>query len=390
MTVRAIKLRLGYHNRIPVYTNPDELLNAHVACFGSSGSGKTVKLQGLACEVTARGGTVLAISSHGCLSDDQIYPAYAAPFARYQHVIRACSEGIPLPLFDPIRYPDGETESSVVCAGAVTDILGRALHLGVAQRTALRSAVSDVLESGRYRQEGFRALGSALQSADANNLRNLLSGRQTGSISRKQRVLQQELCDRMRPLFDRNVFFHGEGLIQPGKLNMVSLDHFDLDTQSVLTEILLSTLWRMANANCFRERGLYLLLDEFQNLRSDRSAPLALMLSEGRKMGLNLILATQMLLPNSSVVQQRIAQSGLVLYFRPPAHQMLQTAKLIEPGNGKRWLGTLNGLRTGQFIAFGSLLVGRQRVSYPLLVTTNAEELRSFGRSLWEEPTELR
>lgn len=388
--MQALQLMLGYHNRIPVYTNPDELLNAHVACFGSSGSGKTVKLQGLACEVAAQGGTVLAISSHGCLSDDQIYPAYAAPFARYQHVIRACSEGIPLPLFDPIRYPDGKTESPVVCSEAVTDILGRALHLGVAQRTALRSAVSDMLESGRYQQEGIRALGSALQSPGDDNLRNLLSGRQTSRISSRQRVMQQELCERMGPLFDRNVFLHGDGLIQPGKINTVLLDRFDLDTQSVLTEILLSCLWRMAVADCFKEQGLYLLLDEFQNLRSDRSSPLALILSEGRKMGLNLILATQKLLPNRSAVQQRISQSGLVLYFRPPAHQMLQTARLIEPDNGKRWCSTLNRLKAGQFVACGSLLVGSRLVNYPLVITTNEGELKGFGKSLWEEPTELR
>lgn len=124
------------------------------------------------------------------------------------------------------------------------------------------------------------------------------------------------------------------------------------------------------NSNKFKAVPIYIFIDEFQNLLSAKGNALAQMLSEGRKFGVNLILASQMVLQGTtSAVQQRITQCGLMLYFQPAANRISATARMIEESAESDWSRILRSLGIGEFIASGSFIVGGKERNGALKVT---------------------
>lgn len=147
-------------------------------------------------------------------------------------------------------------------------------------------------------------------------------------------------------------------MFEEGKINIFRLSRFNLKAQETVAEMILSYLWRLANAEQFKDKQIYIFVDECQNLPSGKNNALAQILSEGRKMGVNLILATQMVLQgNASAVQQRIMQCGLMLYFKPAANRVATTAKMIDARAEAEWSRLLRTLSIGEFVADGSFIV---------------------------------
>lgn len=102
----------------------------------------------------------------------------------------------------------------------------------------------------------------------------------------------------------------------------------------------------------------YILIDECQNMPSGKDNALAQIRSEGRKFGVNLKLATQMILRGTtSAVQQRITKCGLMLYFRPPANRVNMTARMIDTAAERDWSRVLRRLGIGEFVADGSFMI---------------------------------
>ncbi len=69
------------------------------------------------------------------------------------------------------------------------------------------------------------------------------------------------------------------------------------------------------------------------------------------------------------MMEQRMLQSGTILYFRPDAMSTERIAKMIERENYRKWTGILNGLQRGEFIAVGALTVNNYRVDRPIKVS---------------------
>ena len=146
-------------------------------------------------------------------------------------------------------------------------------------------AISHVVEEGAYGKEGFRAIDQALVRINTS--------------------VAEAVREKIYSLTIHNVFHSGDFFIQEGKINIIRLSKFDLGTQETVAEMILSYIWRLAVVNYFRRKEIFLFVDEFQNLPSGKRSSLAQILSEGRKFGVNLILATQQLpRSNASVVQQ--------------------------------------------------------------------------------------
>ena len=117
------------------------------------------------------------------------------------------------------------------------------------------------------------------------------------------------------------------------------------------------------------------MVDECQNLSSGRNSILSRILSEGRKFNVNLLLATQQLMQgHPSVVQQRMAQCGLCLYFRPGAGQIRTVAKMIDPNCIREWSSVLHSLSIGEFIAVGALKIDGYSIDHPLKITSFEEQ----------------
>ena len=349
------KIDLGKVNNIPVYWDLRSSVNSHVALIGGSGGGKSVQAQRIICEIVKAGGTVLVIDSHAAFTDDQIFCKHKAIIDKYRNDIEVYETGIPCRLFNPVKFMDGTIEKKVDTVGAITDVICRSLKFGVKQRAALRHAVEFTMDSNLYEESGFGAIGCGLMNVGDK--------------------VSMEVYERMLPLFEHNVFREGDGLIMDNKINIVHLSKMDLTSQAVVSEIILSHIWRLANADQFKRRNLFVFIDECQNMDSSSDGPLAVMISEGRRMGVNLLLATQMiLLGTTNAVQQRISQCGLILYFKPAASRVSLTARMINPGNETQWIAALKDIKVGEFIASGGISLMGRSISYPIKVSAVDKE----------------
>lgn len=352
-------LNLGYYEGMPVYSDTERAMNKHIALIGASGGGKSVEAQRIISNIIKEKGTVFIVSSHGTFADDQILSYYKDTINSARNDIYAYDGGVPCRMFEPVKFSDGTFEKPADTSGAVSDILSRALSLGSKQSSILRCATDYVINTGSYEKKGFTAIGEALKSAGDKK--------------------SAELFDRMRSLFSHNLFYHGDGLIERGMVNVVHLDKLDLETQAVMEELLLSYIWRLANADQFKRQPIYLFIDECQNVMSGNKGTLAQMISEGRRMGINLILATQMNLQGTTnAVQQRISQCGLMMFFRPAANRMNLTAKMISPNDVMTWTLNLKSLKVGDFVALGEFCVLDEKVDYPLVIQANTDMIKNF------------
>lgn len=348
-----MKIELGRYKSKPVFVDLNEAMNQHSFFVGGTGSGKTTEAQKMMSEICEQGGTILAVDLHGALENDQILWKYKPKFDKYMHSIDAYMEGISCKLLEPMQYVDGTSENPGDTANGIANVFGRVWNLGCNQRGVLRSAVEYTIETGTYDTLGFCGITDALEKI--------------GNSTAK--TIRDKLCQLER----HNIFRPGDGFIHEGKINVIHLGKFDLETQEVLAELVLSYVWRLALGGKFKENGIFVFLDEMQNLQSGRHSALAQMLAEGRKFGLNLLLATQQLAGCSPLIQHRLAQCALILYFRPGTNCVNTTAKMIDSLSESEWSLILRTLKRGEFVATGALEIDGRLYERPLKISAFEE-----------------
>lgn len=218
-------------------------------------------------------------------------------------------------------------------------------NMGRQQIGVLRLAVLQAIQNRSCFQTDVEAIAYFLLQAD--------DERANAVYQRLWTVLN---CGVLRPS-DRN--------IECGKINIIDFSQLDQMTKSVLTEIMLSALWRKIVYSAERQ-GVLLCLDEFQNLSWKPEAVVRNILREGRKFGISLVMATQMLSTFPKDVVALLNQAAIRLIFRPPLNEISQMAKAIEPAKSKNWMEELCNLHVGECIAMGNLRVGDQEVGHPI------------------------
>jgi len=101
------------------------------------------------------------------------------------------------------------------------------------------------------------------------------------------------------------------------------------------------------------------VLDEAQNLDLSEQSPVAKYLTEGRKFGLSLILATQTMKNLQGDKLNRLFQAGHKLFFRPADTELQEHAKLMVQsvgGTQQEWIANLSSLAKGQCYSLGPSL----------------------------------
>lgn len=342
-----MKYRIGRYKDEEVFYDPENAMNGHQAIIGKSGGGKSTQAQRICLNLARNGETIVVIELHDTLARSDLHPRIAEEFMELSNVVEAYDNGISCPLLTPVSYRDGREEKDIDTVSAVTDVFARTYGLGTRQRATLRRAISMVFARGGYEDEGCIAIGNQLQ---------LLSSE-----------VAENIYEKMLLIFEHNVFRAGKMCIKPGKINIIRLGKFDLDTQAVIAEVLLSYIWRMAAVGAFKANPVYVFADECQNLNLGKEHALTKLLTEGRKFGVNLILATQYLI-NSSVEAQRILQAGLIMYFQPSRNKIRETAYIIDSTRVDEWVAVLSSLKQGEFVAVGPVEVGGKVSKLPLKV----------------------
>ncbi len=101
------------------------------------------------------------------------------------------------------------------------------------------------------------------------------------------------------------------------------------------------------------------VLDEAQNLDLTEQSPVAKYLTEGRKFGLSLILATQTMKNLHGEKLNRLFQAAHKLFFRPADTELQDHAKLLVSSVGgiqQEWVAKLASLNKGQCYSLGPSL----------------------------------
>lgn len=332
-------LEVGIHKDGYVMLDMKKSSNRHIAIVGRSGSGKSVAGQKIIRDIAANDDcSVVVFDTHQLFSEENIFPEFRENIKKMSNDVNVNSEGITLPLFTPLQHKDGKTEDQLDVTTAITDVLSSTMKLGVRQKEYLYEAVDFVAESKTYAVHGIAALDKALALMDDQNA-----------------VAVQ---GKLRYILKKNIFRDGAVFIQDEKINILRLSSFSESTQSLIVEIVLNYVWRMANAGIFMEKNICLFLDECQNLNWGKTGIIGTILSEGRKLGLQLILITQTLGGNSkSDIMRGLLQTGSQLYFSPPENETSMIARIIESRRAIQRQMILKTLEVGECVVNGSLMV---------------------------------
>lgn len=355
-----LTIQIGSCDGFPVIFSPRKAANSHIGLFGRTGEGKTVMAQKIMLQLAEQGATVIAFNVHGTLDADQILPAFEDRFIKLRQDFIAYDSPIPLNIFSPLTFCDGTQETEDDTIGAVADIFSRSCKLGPVQKSILRTAVDAAMRHCRETHE---------------QMSTVLLGKYLQKCGTKE---ASSLFEKLRGLLLRDFFSEGTALFTPGRINVVGLEKLHVDLQELVQEVILAVIWRLANAGHFKNAPLWLFVDEVQNSNSGKEDSLPRLVSEGRKMGINLIMSTQIILNGSpSSLQQRLPQCGIMLFCRPSANRVTATAKMIAPGDIETWSLRLRDLKVGQFVAVGNFSLGGAVIDHPLVVDAREKSQES-------------
>ena len=337
------KISLGTADMLDISVDLSRSVNQHFMITGISGSGKSCAGQKLIRNIANAGGTVIVPDMHRLFSSENILPSILEDILLLSNEINVFDDGLRLPLFTPLALSSGRVEDDEDTVLALTEIFSKALTLGSRQEADLRRAIDYVLHEDLFRSQGIAALSDALSLIDS-----------TSAIC---------VEDKLRPLLKRNAIRDGSSI--KSEINILRLSDFDLDTQAVLVEVLLSYLWRKAQSGSFIDSPVWFFCDECQNLNWGKTGILPKILSEGRKLGLNLLLITQ---EAESPQYRAFTQASTQLYFRPGLADINRISKRISSSRWGDTALTLRTLKVGECLAIGTLSAGDIIIQRPLRV----------------------
>ena len=101
------------------------------------------------------------------------------------------------------------------------------------------------------------------------------------------------------------------------------------------------------------------VLDEAQNLSHKLDSPVGGLLTEGRKFGFSLILATQTLSNLKPDEQDRMFQAAHKLFFQPAATEFQEYATILANSTSEKqdiWVQRLSALKKGECYSLGPSL----------------------------------
>ena len=340
----------GYREIYWEFGHP-ELLNRHIVIFGSSGSGKTYTIQALLLELAKAGQNSLIVDYTNGFTAGQLEPIIVDKLSPTQHVVRQ----EPLPI-NPFRrqcdYIDDQPlpETPAGVARRVTDLFASVYQIGDQQRSVLYTAIRD----------GIDEKGDSFTLEDlVSTLEEIQYGKGPTSIP------AATLVSKMRPFVDMNPFGREdkdswERLFTDteSRCHIVQLMGFPKDSARLITEFCLSDFYWYYRANGNKDCPRVVVLDEIQNLNHSLDSPISQLLTEGRKFGVSLILATQTMSNLGKDERDRLFQASHKLFFKPADTEVRSFAQILADSDSTKtsqseWVERLSSLKLGECYSLG-------------------------------------
>lgn len=329
-----------------------QLSNRHLLIFGSSGMGKTYAIQALLCELAKAGQNSLIVDYTNGFEDNQLEPASRDFLKPTQH--RVQFEPVPINPFRRQVNLIGNTpqpEKTVNTAQRIKDVFGDVYNMGDQQMSALYSVVKAGIEAYAERM-CLDKLPELLQAAI--------------DEESAQSSFAASVLSKIQPFVDATPF----GQEKVGSWDAWYSDHLSRchilqlvgsskDFARLVTEFSLIDLYWYYRGSGSKDRPKVVVLDEAQNLSHKLDSPLASLLTEGRKFGFSLILATQTLSNLKQDEQDRMFQAAHKLFFRPAETELQEYAAILANSTGEKadvWVQRLSKLKKGECYSVGPSL----------------------------------
>lgn len=311
--------------------------NAHVIITGISGSGKSVRLADIEKHIMDDKGTIIAFDING---------THSKIAGEYCNYISAQEDGLNVKFLDTSLVIEGEETLANLIDYVMETICPRQMR-GACQLAAVRRALQFAIENSERFDCEMAAISEGLKMQE--------EAAALGAYNHLYSVLEGQ------------IFRNSAKKIQQHKINIISLKGLNPKTQKRVTEIMLGALWRKLRIMGEAEYRFTLVIDEFQNIDFQKGSVLYQMLSETRKYGVHLILATQTLAIFSKEELATLEQASNKIFFQQSISDVKRIAAMIESKNKEKWIMELSHLQVGQAITVGKLEIGGRLIGQPII-----------------------
>lgn len=321
-----------------------DLANRHLIIFGNSGQGKTYCIQGLLMELAKYSINSMVVDYTNGFLPEHLEPEFIGSVKPKTDLIAD----------KPLKLNPFKKQKNIVAGTELTD---KAYDVATRIASVFKSVYSSIGDQQlptliRVIEEGLETYGG--QYSFEHMLQALEDYDQTGI----------KLANKLLPLVKANIFAfddtNGWNDIYQSKdsvCRLIQMARLSRDVWLAAVEFILWDLYSYACLHGDKNSPLPIVLDEVQNLDHRLESPLGKMLTEGRKYGISLILATQTMSNLGKDEQDRLFQASHKLFFAPAMTEVQTYAKLLEqavPGSDKKyWLSELSKLKKGECISVG-------------------------------------
>jgi len=333
------------------FGHPD-IPNRHILVFGSSGSGKTYTIQALLCELGKSGQNSLIVDYTNGFTNNQLETTVIQKLKPLQHVVR--NEPLKINPFRKQSYIIDDLElfdRATNVAERVRGVFSSVYSLGDQQKAALYEAIT----------AGVNTFG------DNFTLERLVDGLESLQAGGGPNAgPAATVLNKMRPFVEMEPFKaedqeSWEQIFndRQHRCHIIQLAGFMKDTSRLITEFSLLDLYWYYRSKGSKDNPRVLVLDEIQNLDHKLEGPLGQILTEGRKFGISLILATQTLSNFERDERDRLFQASHKLFFKPADTEINTYARILSDATGERqedWVAKLTALKRGECYSLGSAL----------------------------------
>lgn len=317
------------------YPMCQEQENGHIILLGKSGSGKSVAKEEIKKQLGEQGKMVIEID----YSDSTLWRRSSDNSALYIDV----KNDNKIFLFERFYQENGCPEQDIDYCSRIAGIISRRCKFRERQKALLIKLSMECLK--KYKKEYV-------------NIQMIID-----ELSESKDSTEISILNKLIVLYHIKPFNSGDNcwswIFNAENKNIVfDLSKFNIEHRSLVTELLLENLKQYLQQNKPGTYNFQLILDECKELGCDTGMPLDFLLTQGRKYGCSLLLATQTLLDFDRKTRSKFLQASLILNFNPASNEVSSIAKMItDKRNSKAKIEQmLSELKKGECIATGRFL----------------------------------